>query len=79
MLTSLKMHKDSEKKEQEGINEMQYYINSFNDHELTYEEDLKTIIYLKLKLSKNEIKSNLVKTYQEKFLSAYERFYLTLI
>jgi len=79
MLTSLKMHKENEKKDQEGIEEIQYYINSFNDHELSYEEDLKTIIYLKLKLSKNEIKSNLIKTYREKFLSAYERFYLTLI
>ncbi len=79
MLTSLKMHKAGDKKEQEGIDEMKYYIDSFNDHELSYEEDLKTIIYLKLKLSKNEVKSNLIKTYQEKFLTAYERFYLTLI
>ena len=79
MLANLNMHKSSELKDQEGIEEIKYYIDSFNDHELNYEEDLKTIIYLKLKLSKKETKSNLIKAYQEKFLSAYERFYLTLI
>ncbi len=79
MLTSLKMHKDIQKKESDAIDEIKYYIDSFNDQELTYEEDLKTIIYLKLKLSKKEAKSSLTKAYQQKFLSAYQRFYLTLI
>jgi hypothetical protein len=79
MLTSLKMNQIVDKKENDTIEEIKYYIDSFNDRELSYEEDLKTIIYLKLKLNKTEVKSNLIKSYQEKFYSVYERFYLTLI
>ncbi len=79
MLTSKTMRKTSSKKENNDIDELKYYIDSFGERELTYEEDLKAMIYLKLKLSKTEVVSNKIKPHLNKFLSAYERFYLTLI
>ncbi|MEO8399366.1 MAG: hypothetical protein ABI550_06055 [Ignavibacteriaceae bacterium] len=61
------------------IDELKYYIDSFNDtYELDYEEDLKTMIFLKLKLTRDKNKSKKITTHIDKVLSAYKRYYFTL-
>ena len=57
---------------------LKYVLNESDTGELTYEEDLKLMVYAKLKMDKDTAKSSTQKKYLTKCSKAYKKYFCML-